>query len=160
MDSRVPTLIIIGGVAGGASAAAKARRMNEAAKIIIFEKGPYVSFANCGLPYYVKNAIPETRPGGCVTVSGHHGTRMDTVELAVADTGRGMPPEVRDRLFTAQAYSTRQGGTGLGTKIVKDVVDLHHGQITVESEVGHGPTFRLMLPLSQDAALRTPSRNG
>lgn len=57
--SRAPTLIIIGGVAGGASAAAKARRMNEAAEIIIFEKGPYVSFANCGLPYYVGNTIQD-----------------------------------------------------------------------------------------------------
>lgn len=59
MNSRAPTLIIIGRVAGGASAAAKARRMNEAAKITIFEKGPYVSFANCGLPYYVGNTIQD-----------------------------------------------------------------------------------------------------
>ncbi|GJL67957.1 MAG: hypothetical protein NPIRA06_05920 [Nitrospirales bacterium] len=52
------TIIIIGGVAGGASAAAKARRTNEAANIEMFEKGPYVSFANCGLPYYVGETIP------------------------------------------------------------------------------------------------------
>jgi len=50
-------IIIVGGVAGGASAAAKARRTNESAEIVIFEKGPYVSFANCGLPYYVGDTI-------------------------------------------------------------------------------------------------------
>ncbi|MBA3968253.1 MAG: FAD-dependent oxidoreductase [Nitrospirales bacterium] len=52
-------IIIIGGVAGGASAAAKARRTNEAADILMFEKGPYVSFANCGLPYYVGETIQD-----------------------------------------------------------------------------------------------------
>jgi NADPH-dependent 2,4-dienoyl-CoA reductase/sulfur reductase-like enzyme/rhodanese-related sulfurtransferase len=52
-------IIIVGGVAGGASAAAKARRTNETATIVMFEKGPYVSFANCGLPYYVGKTIPD-----------------------------------------------------------------------------------------------------
>lgn len=52
-------IVIVGGVAGGASAAAKARRTNESAKITIFEKGPYVSFANCGLPYYVGETIQD-----------------------------------------------------------------------------------------------------
>ena len=52
-------IVIVGGVAGGASAAAKARRTNESANITIFEKGPYVSFANCGLPYYVGETIQD-----------------------------------------------------------------------------------------------------
>ncbi len=46
------TIVIIGGVAGGASAATRARRLNEEAEIILLEKDEYVSFANCGLPYY------------------------------------------------------------------------------------------------------------
>lgn len=50
-------LVIIGGVAGGASAAARARRLSEAANIIVFERGPHVSFANCGLPYFVGGEI-------------------------------------------------------------------------------------------------------
>lgn len=49
--------IIIGGVAGGASAAARLRRLDETAEIIILERGEYVSFANCGLPYYIGNVI-------------------------------------------------------------------------------------------------------
>ena len=52
-------VIIIGGVAGGASAAARLRRLNEQAEIILLERGPYISFANCGLPYYVGGVIPE-----------------------------------------------------------------------------------------------------
>jgi len=52
-------LIIVGGVAGGASAAARARRMSEQAEIVLFERGPDVSFANCGLPYYLGGEIKE-----------------------------------------------------------------------------------------------------
>jgi NADPH-dependent 2,4-dienoyl-CoA reductase/sulfur reductase-like enzyme/rhodanese-related sulfurtransferase len=52
-------LLIVGGVAGGASAAARARRVSEAAEIVLFERGPDVSFANCGLPYHVGNVIPD-----------------------------------------------------------------------------------------------------
>ncbi|MBT3921630.1 MAG: pyridine nucleotide-disulfide oxidoreductase family protein [Nitrospina sp.] len=52
-------ILIVGGVAGGATAAAHARRLSEDAEIIILERGPYVSFANCGLPYYIGGEIPE-----------------------------------------------------------------------------------------------------
>ena len=52
-------LLIVGGVAGGASAAARARRLSEDAHIVLFERGPDVSFANCGLPYYLGGEIAE-----------------------------------------------------------------------------------------------------
>jgi NADPH-dependent 2,4-dienoyl-CoA reductase/sulfur reductase-like enzyme/rhodanese-related sulfurtransferase len=52
-------LLIVGGVAGGASAAARARRLSEDAHIVLFERGPDVSFANCGLPYYLSGEITE-----------------------------------------------------------------------------------------------------
>lgn len=52
-------VLIVGGVAGGASAAARLRRLDEHAEIIMFEKGPYISFANCGLPYYIGGTIEE-----------------------------------------------------------------------------------------------------
>ncbi|MDQ2085550.1 CoA-disulfide reductase [Herbivorax sp. ANBcel31] len=52
-------VLIVGGVAGGASAAARLRRMDEEAEIIIFERGQYISFANCGLPYYIGDTITE-----------------------------------------------------------------------------------------------------
>jgi NADPH-dependent 2,4-dienoyl-CoA reductase/sulfur reductase-like enzyme/rhodanese-related sulfurtransferase len=52
-------IIIVGGVAGGASCAARARRLSETAEIVVYEKGQNVSFASCGLPYYVGNIITE-----------------------------------------------------------------------------------------------------
>lgn len=57
--SQKLTLVIVGGVAGGASAAARARRMNEHARIILLEKDAYISFANCGLPYYLGGEIAD-----------------------------------------------------------------------------------------------------
>lgn len=52
-------IVIVGGVAGGATAASKARRQNENAEISIYEQGPYLSFANCGLPYYIAGEIQD-----------------------------------------------------------------------------------------------------
>ncbi len=60
--ATVKKIVIVGGVAGGASAAAKARRVSEDAQIVIFERGSAISFANCGLPYYI---------GGTITDRGH-----------------------------------------------------------------------------------------
>src|SRR5690554_4095598 len=51
--------VIVGGVAGGMSAAIRLRRLDETAEIVVFERGPYVSFANCGLPYYVGGVIED-----------------------------------------------------------------------------------------------------
>ncbi len=52
-------ILIVGGVAGGASAAARLRRLDESAEIILFEKGEYISYANCGLPYYIGDTIKD-----------------------------------------------------------------------------------------------------
>lgn len=54
-------VLIVGGVAGGASAAARLRRLDETAEIIVFEKGEYISYANCGLPYYIGEVIKKKR---------------------------------------------------------------------------------------------------
>ncbi|MGD9851035.1 MAG: PAS domain S-box protein [Nitrospirales bacterium] len=97
----------------------------------------------------VNNAIPETPEGGSVTVSGSVGTDEKTMVLTVADTGGGMPAEIRDKLFTKEARSGKTGGTGLGTKIVKDVVDAHAGTVNVWSEIGKGTIFTIALPITQ-----------
>jgi NADPH-dependent 2,4-dienoyl-CoA reductase/sulfur reductase-like enzyme len=52
-------VIIVGGVAGGASCAARLRRLDENIEILMVERGPYVSYANCGLPYHVGGAIEK-----------------------------------------------------------------------------------------------------
>jgi len=58
-DSITKTIVVVGGVAGGASFAARARRLDEKAKIIMVERGEHISFANCGLPYFVSGEITE-----------------------------------------------------------------------------------------------------
>lgn len=103
----------------------------------------------------VNNAIPEVPPHGLVTISGSHEAEDDFIRLHVTDSGNGMPAEIRDHLFTNRRVSNKTGGTGLGTKIVKDVVDMHGGRITVESEPGHGTTFEIRLPIEGPAFLRT-----
>jgi signal transduction histidine kinase len=95
----------------------------------------------------VNNAIAEVPSGGSVTVQGRTDQSRRNIVLSVVDTGKGMSPEVRDSLFTYQAISRKVGGTGLGTKIVKDVVDAHGGTITVESKQGVGTSFHITLPV-------------
>jgi len=58
---EIKRIVIVGGVAGGASAAARARRLSETAHIVLFERGPHVSFANCGLPYHIGGDISDRR---------------------------------------------------------------------------------------------------
>jgi signal transduction histidine kinase len=103
----------------------------------------------------VNNAIPEVSSGGSITVVGKITPNSDMLEIFVTDTGRGMPPEIRDSLFSAHALSRKPGGTGLGTKIVKDVIDVHRGHVDVESTVGKGTTFRLILPVRQTKTSRS-----
>jgi signal transduction histidine kinase len=95
----------------------------------------------------IDNAIPEVPSGGSVTVRGEVDAEANMIVISIADTGRGMPPKVRDALFTAQVVSRKAGGTGLGTKIVKDVVEAHKGSIRVESNEGVGTTIYIRLPL-------------
>jgi len=102
----------------------------------------------------VNNAIPEVPAGGSVTVRGRADPASGAVSLAVEDTGRGMPPEVRESLFTAHAISRKAGGTGLGSKIIKDVVSAHGGRISVDSQEGVGTIFHLSLPIRQPGASR------
>ena len=70
-------VVIIGGVAGGATAAARLRRLDERAEIIILERTGYVSYANCGLPYYVGGVITDrlTLPH----IHHFHGNGISTV---------------------------------------------------------------------------------
>lgn len=62
--------VIIGGVAGGATVAARIRRVDEKAQIVLFERGEYISYANCGLPYYIGNIIPEREQLFVQTIQG------------------------------------------------------------------------------------------
>jgi signal transduction histidine kinase len=104
----------------------------------------------------VNNAIAEVPAGGSITIRGDAESERDTILLSVADTGRGMPEEVRKSLFTTRTISRKPGGTGLGTRIVKDVVEAHGGRITGESQEGVGTTFFIRLPLQPQVGAGSP----
>jgi signal transduction histidine kinase len=130
------------GVASEKEVTLATKGLEELPDFVADERRLYNAFYNL-----VSNAIPEVPAGGTVTVSARYDPSERMVLVAVADTGRGMPAEIRDRLFGTRAVTTKTGGTGLGTKIVKDVVDAHKGAISVESQEGKGTTFLLRLPL-------------
>jgi NADPH-dependent 2,4-dienoyl-CoA reductase/sulfur reductase-like enzyme/rhodanese-related sulfurtransferase len=102
-------VIIIGGVAGGASCAARLRRLNENAEIVMVERGPYVSYANCGLPYHVGGVIPDE----------------SELLVATADTFRHQ--------FAIDARTRCEAvAIAPGRKTV-DLKDLETGEVTTES---------------------------
>ncbi len=93
----------------------------------------------------VSNAVKFTDDGGRVLVEVI--PMKDAVEVAVRDTGQGIPAEELPRLFERfYRGSARKPGTGLGLSIARNLVRLHGGDITVESEVGRGSEFRVRLP--------------
>ena len=100
----------------------------------------------------ILNAIDACDDGDAVTlrcdaqVSGEFPDGSCLV-MECTDTGPGIPDQVKARLFTDEAVSTKPTGTGLGTRIVKDVVDAHAGMLEVESEVGVGTTIHCRIPL-------------
>ncbi len=103
----------------------------------------------------VNNAIQACESGDTVTVrtaAVADGEWPDGsyVMLQVEDTGSGIPDHVREKLFTDDAISTKPGGTGLGTRIIGDVVRAHDGIIVVDSEVGVGTTMSVKLPLIRE----------
>jgi two-component system sensor histidine kinase BaeS len=103
----------------------------------------------------ITNAIRYTPEGGRVTVSTDR-EKMDGrawTTVTVADTGMGIPEEelshIFDRFFCGEKPRKMQvSGTGLGLTIVKEIVELHGGRVTVESQVDEGSTFTIWLPLA------------
>jgi len=78
----------------------------------------------------------------------------DVVTIEINDDGPGIPAEQLDTIFEP-FFTTKETGTGLGLALVHQMVVEHHGEITVESEVGEGTTFRVSLPTAQSEMLRT-----
>jgi two-component system NtrC family sensor kinase len=96
---------------------------------------------------------------GTITISTHC-IEPQSVEIRVSDTGSGIPAENLSKLFTPFFTTKPAGkGTGLGLSIVYGIIKLHHGQITVQSQVGLGTTFTITLPvrLSEGGLTQTTS---
>lgn len=94
----------------------------------------------------IDNAVASMPEGGDVKVSVVHNPAAREVHLIVADTGQGVTPEDRSRLFEPY-FSTKKSGTGLGLTIVNSIVANHNGRILVEDNQPHGTRFILIFPV-------------
>ena len=99
----------------------------------------------------VDNAVKYTQDYGTVTVTAE-APKSKRLRFSVADNGIGLAKEDKEKIFgrfyrVDKARSRQMGGNGLGLAIAKDIVDVHHGYIYVDSELGKGTTFTVELAL-------------
>jgi len=94
----------------------------------------------------VLNAAEAMAQGGELRLSSSWDPARRTVDVAVSDTGPGMPDDVRARLFEP-FFTTKRTGTGLGLSVAYGLVERHHGELLVDSARGRGTTFTIRLPI-------------
>jgi nitrogen-specific signal transduction histidine kinase/uncharacterized protein with GYD domain len=139
--------------------------VTESLKAKALEKGvtletshdPYLGLVFCDPEMIVRvitnlvgNALKSTDEGGVVSIATQNG--HEDIEISVSDTGDGIAPEHHERIFgrfeqVDRGYGTGEKGTGLGLAISRELVELHGGTLTVQSEVGEGSTFSFTLPV-------------
>jgi signal transduction histidine kinase len=93
----------------------------------------------------VINAIQSMKDGGELRLESS--SNVDTAEIRIRDTGAGIPPELRDKIFRLY-FTTKQGGSGIGLAMTFRIVQLHDGTIDFSSEPGKGTTFVIRLPIA------------
>jgi two-component system phosphate regulon sensor histidine kinase PhoR len=101
----------------------------------------------------LSNAIKYSPPGSLIIVRGDRNP-IGELEISVSDQGAGIPPKHLPRLFERfyrvdKARSRQLGGTGLGLAIVKHIAQVHGGRAEVQSELGRGSTFKIVIPGAQ-----------
>ena len=93
----------------------------------------------------VLNGVQAMSAGGTLRITSRHDDKSATVE--VRDAGPGIPPEIRDKIFNLY-FTTKKTGSGIGLAMTYRVLQMHHGSLDFETELGRGTTFRLCLPLA------------
>jgi len=93
----------------------------------------------------INNAYEASEKGQVIEVRAYTDNQHGIIEIL--DYGRGIPEGLRTRIFDP-FYTTKKGGTGLGLAITKNIVEAHNGKIEVESKIGEGSKFRIVLPLA------------
>jgi two-component system phosphate regulon sensor histidine kinase PhoR len=106
----------------------------------------------------IENAIKYSGPGSRVavqlgTLPHHKRLRGQGVEITVSDNGQGIDPihlpRLTERFYRVDSHRSREmGGTGLGLAIVKHIINRHRGRLRIDSELGRGTTFTVLLPVS------------
>jgi len=97
------------------------------------------------------NAVQAMEPGGVLRIATALDAEAGVVALRIEDTGNGMPPDVLKEIFNPY-FTTKGTGTGLGLAVVHRIVEAHGADIKVESTVGRGSAFTILLPLSGRSA--------
>ena len=100
------------------------------------------------------NAVQAMNERGTITIVTRHDSPSNSVEVAISDTGHGIPPEEIGRIFDPFFTAKENGhGTGLGLSIAYGIVTTHRGTISVQSEVGKGSTFMIRMPVEAEVRL-------
>jgi len=94
----------------------------------------------------VLNGVQAMPEGGTLTLRSF--AAAGAAVLEVRDTGSGIPPEIRDKIFNLY-FTTKKSGSGIGLALTYRAMQLHHGALELDSETGHGATFRFLLPLAE-----------
>jgi signal transduction histidine kinase len=109
----------------------------------------------------VSNALKFTPPGGRITLAGRR--RDGLAMVSVIDTGVGIPEEERQRVFGSferGQQSGRGAGAGLGLSLVRSLIELHGGEVRLESELGSGTTITCLLPVEGPARSKPAAASG
>lgn len=122
----------------------------------VFDDRPVAVINASQIQQVVLNLIVNARQamdgGGQLTIHIRTNPETNMAEVAIRDTGHGIPPETLRKIFdpyftTKTADANGQGGTGLGLSLAREVIEAHQGRIRVESAIGQGTTFTLKLPV-------------
>jgi signal transduction histidine kinase len=106
----------------------------------------------------ISNGIKFTLPGGAITIAAER--REETLLLSVADTGIGIAPADQERVFEKFERGVRQPGAGLGLSLVKSLIELHDGSVTIESASGCGTRVTCRLPVSKQMTTDATAPDG